>query len=117
MNQTVSMNRGIQLEDILIAYRELKEIVLHTPLQKNERLSEKYECQCLCKTRRFQHVRSFKLRGAYYKIKTIDRKQHLKKESSVPVQEIMHKESPFACAHLGIDAKIYMPTNDTETKS
>jgi threonine dehydratase len=31
MNQTASKNRGIQLEDILIAYRELKEIVLHTP--------------------------------------------------------------------------------------
>ena len=72
MDQAASLKRGIQLEDIMIAYQELKDIVAHTPLQKNKRLSEKYGCHVYLKREDLQHVRSFKLRGAYYKIKTIE---------------------------------------------
>ncbi|UZM99959.1 threonine ammonia-lyase IlvA [Lysinibacillus sp. MHQ-1] len=42
---------------------------MHTPLQRNDYLSEKYGANIYFKREDLQHVRSFKLRGAYYKIK------------------------------------------------
>ena len=84
----------MHVEDIFIAYQLLKDVVAHTPLQKNERLSEKYDCNVYMKREDLQHVRSFKLRGAYYKIKTIEKK-HVKKESFVQVLEIMRKVLPM----------------------
>ena len=49
MDQAASLKRGIQVEDIMVAYQELKDIVAHTPLQKNKRLSDKYECNIYLK--------------------------------------------------------------------
>ncbi len=66
MEQKIMKKKWLQLEDILIAYQHLKDIVTHTPLQKNERLSEKYNCNVYLKREDLQVVRSFKLRGAYY---------------------------------------------------
>ena len=71
MSQTKEKAKTVHVEDILIAYQRLKDVVAHTPLQKNERLSEKYDCSVYIKREDLQHVRSFKLRGAYYKIKTL----------------------------------------------
>ena len=62
----------VQVENILIAHQFLKDVVEHTPLQKNEYLSEKYGANIYIKREDLQHVRSFKLRGAYYKIKKIE---------------------------------------------
>lgn len=116
MNQTASMNRGIQLEDILIAYRELKEIVLHTPLQKNQRLSEKYECNVYLKREDLQHVRSFKLRGAYYKMKSLTEEET--KNGVVCASAGNHAQGvAFSCSQLGIHGKIYMPATTPRQKS
>ncbi|MFU2015953.1 threonine ammonia-lyase IlvA [Peribacillus butanolivorans] len=115
MNQTASMNRGIQLEDILIAYRELKEIVLHTPLQKNQRLSEKYECNVYLKREDLQHVRSFKLRGAYYKMKSLTQEET--KNGVVCASAGNHAQGvAFSCSQLGIHGKIYMPATTPRQK-
>ncbi|MDF9760970.1 MULTISPECIES: threonine ammonia-lyase IlvA [Peribacillus] len=115
MNQTASMNRGIQLEDILIAYRELKEIVLHTPLQKNQRLSEKYECNVYLKREDLQHVRSFKLRGAYYKMKSLTEEET--KNGVVCASAGNHAQGvAFSCSQLGIHGKIYMPATTPRQK-
>ncbi|MFJ7636913.1 threonine ammonia-lyase IlvA [Peribacillus sp. NPDC097264] len=115
MNQTASVNRGIQLEDILIAYRELKDIVLHTPLQKNQRLSSKYECNVYLKREDLQHVRSFKLRGAYYKMKSLTQEET--KNGVVCASAGNHAQGvAFSCSELGIDGKIYMPATTPRQK-
>ncbi|CAH0123701.1 MULTISPECIES: threonine ammonia-lyase IlvA [Bacillaceae] len=115
MNQTASKNRGIQLEDILIAYRELKEIVLHTPLQKNQRLSEKYDCNVYLKREDLQHVRSFKLRGAYYKMKSLTAEET--KNGVVCASAGNHAQGvAFSCSQLGIHGKIYMPATTPRQK-
>lgn len=49
MAGTASLKKRIGIEEILIANKELKEVVVHTPLQKSERLSEKYECSLYLK--------------------------------------------------------------------
>jgi len=115
MSQTASMKRGIQLEDILIAYRDLKEIVAHTPLQKNARLSEKYNCNVYLKREDLQHVRSFKLRGAYYKISMLTEEET--KNGVVCASAGNHAQGvAFACNHLGINGKIFMPATTPRQK-
>ena len=100
--------KKVCIEDILIANQVLKDIVVHTPLQKNERLSDEYGCTIYIKREDLQFVRSFKLRGAYYKIKRIE-KEALN-HGIVCASAGNHAQGvAFACAELGIDAKIFMP--------
>lgn len=88
----VADTRTVQVENILIAHHFLKDVVVHTPLQKNDYLSEKYGANIYFKREDLQHVRSFKLRGAYYKIKRL-KKRLAQLELFAQVQVIMHKVS------------------------
>ncbi|MHA6259804.1 threonine ammonia-lyase IlvA [Sporosarcina sp. CAU 1771] len=107
--------KTLHIEDILIAYQLLKDIVVHTPLQRNERLSEKYDCHVYIKREDLQHVRSFKLRGAYYKIKTIE--AQAREKGIVCASAGNHAQGvAYACAHLGIDGKIFMPLTTPKQK-
>ncbi|MCG3088840.1 threonine ammonia-lyase IlvA [Sporosarcina cyprini] len=103
------------VEDILIANQLLKDVVVHTPLQKNERLSEKYDCHVYIKREDLQHVRSFKLRGAYYKIKRIE--EEAREKGIVCASAGNHAQGvAYACAHLQIHGKIYMPQTTPKQK-
>ncbi len=105
----------VQVEDVLIANQLLKDIVAHTPLQKDERLSEKYECNVYMKREDLQHVRSFKLRGAYYKM--VRTEKQAKKSGVVCASAGNHAQGvAFACAQLGIDGKIFMPQTTPKQK-
>lgn len=105
----------LQIEDVLRAHQFLKEVVLHTPLQKNDYLSEKYEANIYFKREDLQHVRSFKLRGAYYKIKTIE--EAARNKGVVCASAGNHAQGvAYACAHLGISAKIFMPLTTPSQK-
>ncbi|MFD1928444.1 threonine ammonia-lyase IlvA [Sporosarcina siberiensis] len=107
--------KKLQVEDILIAYQMLKDVVAHTPLQKNDRLSEKYDCHVYIKREDLQHVRSFKLRGAYYKIKTIE--ESARKQGIVCASAGNHAQGvAYACAHLGINGKVFMPQTTPKQK-
>lgn len=106
---------SVQVEDILIANQLLKDIVAHTPLQKNDRLSEKYDCHVYIKREDLQHVRSFKLRGAYYKMKRIE--TEARKKGIVCASAGNHAQGvAFACANLDIDGKIFMPQTTPRQK-
>lgn len=115
MEQRVIKKNLVQLEDILIANQQLKDIVAHTPLQKNKRLSEKYECNVYLKREDLQHVRSFKLRGAYYMMKTLTGEQTA--NGVVCASAGNHAQGvAFACKELGIAGKIFMPTTTPKQK-
>lgn len=115
MNTTKEKSKTLNLEDILIAYQFLKDVVAHTPLQKNERLSEKYGCRVYVKREDLQHVRSFKLRGAYYKIKTIE--EEARESGVVCASAGNHAQGvAYACAHLGIKGTIFMPQTTPKQK-
>ncbi|MDQ0155111.1 threonine ammonia-lyase IlvA [Robertmurraya andreesenii] len=115
MEQKVLKRKWVQVEDIIIAYQQLKDIVAHTPLQKNERLSEKYSCNVYLKREDLQHVRSFKLRGAYYKVKSLSTEQL--KNGVVCASAGNHAQGvAFACRHLGVHGKIFMPTTTPKQK-
>lgn len=107
--------QSIQVEDILIANQLLKDVVAHTPLQKNDRLSEKYDCHVYIKREDLQHVRSFKLRGAYYKMKRIE--TEARKKGIVCASAGNHAQGvAYACAKLDIDGKIFMPQTTPKQK-
>lgn len=111
----VKTNTTVHVEDILIAYQKLKDVVAHTPLQKNERLSEKYECNIYIKREDLQHVRSFKLRGAYYKIKRIE--EEAREKGVVCASAGNHAQGvAYACSHLKISGKIFVPQTTPKQK-
>ncbi|MDF1510372.1 threonine ammonia-lyase IlvA [Robertmurraya sp. DFI.2.37] len=115
MEQNVLKRKWLQVEDIIIAYQQLKDIVAHTPLQKNERLSEKYSCNVYLKREDLQHVRSFKLRGAFYKVKSLSEEQL--RNGVVCASAGNHAQGvAYACRQLGVHGKIFMPTTTPRQK-
>jgi len=115
MEQKVMKKKWLQVEDILIAYQHLKDIVTHTPLQKNERLSEKYECNIYLKREDLQVVRSFKLRGAYYSIKMLPQEKLV--NGVICASAGNHAQGvAYACRKLKIKGKIFMPTTTPKQK-
>ena len=115
MEQRVLKKKWVQLEDILIAYQQLKDIVAHTPLQRNELLSEKYECNVFLKREDLQHIRSFKLRGAYYSVKSLSEDET--RNGVVCASAGNHAQGvAYACRHLGVQGKIFMPTTTPRQK-
>jgi threonine dehydratase len=115
MEQETLKKKWVNVEDILIAYRHLKEIVAHTPLQLNQRLSEKYEANIYLKREDLQHVRSFKLRGAYYALKLL---WEAGLENGVVCASAgNHAQGvAYACRQLGVSGKIYMPATTPKQK-
>ncbi|WP_174732937.1 threonine ammonia-lyase IlvA [Mesobacillus harenae] len=115
MEQKTKTKKWVQVEDILIAYRHLKDIVAHTPLQKNERLSDKYGCTIYLKREDLQHVRSFKLRGAYYTMKLLEKE--IVNTGVVCASAGNHAQGvAFACRQLGVNGKIFMPATTPRQK-
>ncbi|WP_050616757.1 threonine ammonia-lyase IlvA [Bacillus testis] len=115
MNSSVELKKPLQLEDILIAHQQLKEIVLHTPLQKNMRLSEQFDCSVYLKREDLQHVRSFKLRGAYYKMKCLSKED--KDKGVVCASAGNHAQGvAYACRKMGVEGKIFMPATTPRQK-
>jgi len=111
----VAQPRTISVENVLIAHHFLKDAVLHTPLQKNDYLSEKYGASIYFKREDLQHVRSFKLRGAYYKIKKIE--EEARDKGVVCASAGNHAQGvAYACAQLKIQAKIFMPKTTPKQK-
>ena len=49
--------KHVHLEDIMIANQLIKDVVVHTPLQRNDVLSERYECNIYLKREDLQVVR------------------------------------------------------------
>src|SRR5690349_24395433 len=95
--------------DINKAYEVLKSVVLKTPLQFHRKLSEKYGCEIYLKREDLQVVRSYKLRGAYNLISSLDASQV--KRGVVAASAGNHAQGvAYSCKHLGIRATIYMPS-------
>ncbi|WP_281889247.1 threonine ammonia-lyase IlvA [Paenibacillus sp. YYML68] len=105
----------IKLEDIMLASHLLKDVVHHTPLQKNFILSERYGCNVYLKREDLQVVRSFKIRGAYYRIRMLPEEQLVK--GVVCASAGNHAQGvAYSCKALGIPGKIFMPTTTPRQK-
>ena len=106
--QTVFPN----LDDIYKAAERLKKVAIHTPLQQNLNLSERYEANIFLKREDLQIVRSYKIRGAYNKM------AQLPKDAIVVCASAgNHAQGvAYACRVMGIKGTIFMPTTTPNQK-
>lgn len=105
----------VNIEDITLANHALKDVVTRTPLQYNAVLSERYNCKVYLKREDLQIVRSFKLRGAYYMMQALSEQERHK--GVVCASAGNHAQGvAYACKHLNVQGKIFMPTTTPRQK-
>ena len=102
-------------EDIDKASVVLEEILEPTPFQKNNNLSDIYDAEVYLKREDLQMVRSYKIRGAYNKIRTLA--PEILKYGIVCASAGNHAQGvAFSCNKLQIMGSIFMPTTTPKQK-
>ncbi|MFZ1751521.1 MAG: threonine ammonia-lyase IlvA [Saprospiraceae bacterium] len=97
------------------AYQSIKDIVVKTPLMRNYNLSKKYDCNIYLKREDMQVVRSFKIRGAYNKMKQMSAEALT--HGVICASAGNHAQGvAFACSALKTKGIIYMPTTTPKQK-
>lgn len=104
------------LNKVYEARERIKGVAIHTPLMKNENLSEEFSAQVFLKREDLQPVRSYKLRGAYNKIVSLTKEEKLK--GVVCASAGNHAQGvAYACHKLNIKATIFMPVTTPPQKT
>lgn len=110
-----SETQYITLENVKKAASLLRDVVLETPLQKNQYLSEKYEANIVFKREDLQGVRSYKIRGAYHKISSLTGEEL--EQGVVCASAGNHAQGvAFSCKAKKIKGVIFMPTTTPNQK-
>lgn len=105
----------IKASDVVRAYHVLKDVVVHTPLDYDRYLSEKYGARIYLKRENAQKVRSFKLRGAYYAISQLSKEE--KARGVVCASAGNHAQGvAYTCNEMKIPATIFMPVPTPQQK-
>ena len=95
---------------ILKVYNTNKNFIKNTLLEKNNRLSLKYGCNVYLKRQDLQEVRSFKIRGAYNKINSLNDNE--KSKGIVCASAGNHAQGVAYCSsNLNIKADIFVAEN------
>ena len=103
MNST----KGAEL-DFQAATERIKGTVKHTPLAFNAGLSEKYNAKIYLKREDLQVVRSYKLRGAFNMISTLNTQE--RQQGVVCASAGNHAQGvAYSCKKLNIKGVIFMP--------
>lgn len=98
----------IALSDILQAKSWVGEVATETPFMKNYNLSQLFGASVFLKREDMQSVRSFKIRGAYNKIRSLS--QQTASKGVVCASAGNHAQGvALSCAKLQIKGIIYMP--------
>lgn len=112
---TAAGKQLIEVEAIRAAEERIKEVVVHTPLVRSMNLSEKYGANIFLKREDLQVVRSYKLRGAYNKIKSLPQEQL--QNGIVCASAGNHAQGvAYACHQMGIQGRIFMPITTSNQK-
>jgi threonine dehydratase len=97
-----------QIADIYQAAKTIAQVAEVTPLQQSIRYSKSLGANILLKREDLHRVRSYKIRGAYNKISSLN-KQQLDR-GVVCASAGNHAQGvAFACSHLQVKGTIYMP--------
>lgn len=103
------------IEAIKHASSVLEEILEMTPYRRNDNLSDMYDADVFLKREDLQIVRSYKIRGAYNKIRSIA--PETLKNGIVCASAGNHAQGvAFSCNKLKIMGSIYMPTTTPKQK-
>ncbi|OIK15701.1 threonine dehydratase [Bacillus sp. MUM 116] len=102
-------------EDVILASHNIKDEIQPTPLQYNAILSERYECNVYLKREDLQSVRSFKIRGAYNRIKKLSGEEV--QNGIICASAGNHAQGvAYSCHLLKINGKIFMPSTTPKQK-
>ena len=94
--------------DFTAAALRLKKVVNRTPLQRNNHLSKKYDCNIYLKREDLQVVRSYKLRGAYNMMSSLPKEQL--ERGVVCASAGNHAQGfAFSCKKLNAKGVVFMP--------
>ncbi len=94
--------------DVTKASEKLEEVVTRTPLSQNMRYSNQFECNVLFKREDLQQVRSYKIRGAYNKMSSLNEGEI--ENGIVCASAGNHAQGvALSCKLLKIKGTIYMP--------
>lgn len=104
-----------KVEDVLAAKLTLNTILESTPLQRNRNLSDKFDSNIFLKREDLQTVRSYKIRGAYNKIKKLSASQM--EQGIICASAGNHAQGvAYSCQMLDIHGLIYMPSTTPRQK-
>ncbi|WP_376778695.1 pyridoxal-phosphate dependent enzyme, partial [Chryseobacterium taichungense] len=104
------------LEAVKEARKSIENVVNYTPLQYNARLSDKFGANIFLKREDLQPVRSYKLRGAYNKIKNLYNEGKTS-DGIVCASAGNHAQGvAFSCKQLQIKGTIFMPVTTPKQK-
>jgi threonine dehydratase len=113
--QLEQKEQSFNVEDIIIASHTIKDVISPTPLQYNALLSERYGCNVYLKREDLQSVRSFKIRGAYNRIKRLNEEEL--KNGIICASAGNHAQGvAYSCHLLKINGKIFMPNTTPKQK-
>ena len=105
----------IPIEAIYRARTRLRDVVRHTPLERNDSLSERYGANIFLKREDRQEVRSYKIRGAYNKMASLPREEL--DRGIVCASAGNHAQGvALACRKLKVEGKIFMPLTTPRQK-
>lgn len=109
------MNNFIDLSEIKNASELLKGVIKKTPFQKIKSYSKKYNANIFFKREDLQKVKSFKTRGAFNKISSLDKSQVI--NGLVCASAGNHAQGfAVSCTTLGYEGRVYMPTSTPNQK-
>lgn len=103
------------VDDIVEAQGRLKGVVRRTPFEKSAVLSDLARSAVYLKMESLQKTGSFKIRGAYNKIATLDR--HARQRGIVTSSAGNHGQGiGLAAAEFGISARVFVPESTPQNK-
>ncbi|MDN3674482.1 threonine ammonia-lyase IlvA [Flavobacterium branchiarum] len=101
--------------EVITAKEQLSKVVAATPLTQNLNLSDEFKATILLKREDLQIVRSYKIRGAYNKISSLNDAE--KAKGIVCASAGNHAQGvAYSCHLLQIKGKIYMPKTTPKQK-
>lgn len=104
-----------KVEQVKKAASTLEGIALRTPFSKNARFSKLLSCEVFFKREDLQNVRSYKIRGAYYKMASLSASERMK--GVVCASAGNHAQGvALSCRLLKIKGSIYMPSTTPSQK-
>ena len=103
------------LDNIYLAADRLRGVAVHTPMQENINLSDRYGANIFLKREDLQVVRSYKIRGAYNKMASLSAEALAK--GVVCASAGNHAQGlAYACRKMGVKGIIFMPTTTPAQK-
>ena len=105
----------VGLDDVVAAAERLAAVGVVTPLQRNDRLSERLGADIYLKREDLQAVRSYKIRGAYNFIASRD--PEALRPGVVCASAGNHAQGvAWSCRHLGVHGVVFLPRRTPRQK-